>query len=447
MYFVAALLLGLCVLSSVGCGRDSRRSVAEEAEEYLQIHVLAPRFPAAIDSEHWGFRSQFTRDWRPQPEDSRFLVYQARIAWTAAFVGRLRPGRAGSLTAAARAGLAAIRRFRDPDHGGFFRRVDLEGRPVGSTDKATHVQAYGLLALSELARFEGLEARDRDYAARAARETFDWIESRAAIPGGGYRSASARDGSPLAFDAAAVAPPRDGLGVPSAWQDLGTTLHLLEAYASLLRIVPHDAVVRAAVEALAQRLLGPFWSEPGCLHGALDAAGRPVPSLVSFGHNVEAAAILLEAVETLGRPRDPRSVAAAQRLVDYALHWGFDRERGAWATWASGVLAHPRNAEVGFWVPFEAIHALARLHLVVDDAPTRYAAPLAATWRFLRERLTDDRDKGYWEGLDGKGRPIERKSGDWLATYHAARALVIAADVLGAGPEAPKADSRTAAPW
>jgi mannobiose 2-epimerase len=431
MRFAAALLLGLSALSSVGCGEAPRGSLTEHAEEYLQVHVLGPRFPTVIDSQHWGFRSRFTRDWQPQREDNRFLVYQARIAWTAAFVGRLRPERAASLTAVAREGLAAIRRFRDADHGGFFTRVDLDGRPIGSADKATHVQAYGLLALSELARFEGLEASDRDTGARAARETFDWIERHAAIPGGGYRSALARDGGPLAFDASAMAPPRDGLGVPSAWQDLGTTLHLLEAYASLLRLAPHDAVVRARVEALSERLLGPFWSEPGCLHQALDASGRPVPNRVSFGHAVEAAALLLEAAETLGRPRDERVVAAARRLVDYALRWGFDGERGAWSTWASGVLAGPRNAAVESWVAFEAIHALARLHLVVDDAPARYGAPLAATWTFVRERLTDNLEKGYWEGLDGRGRPIQRKSWDWLATYHEARALVVAADALG----------------
>ena len=104
--------------------------------------------------------------------------------------------------------------------------------------------------------------------------------------------------------------------------------------------------------------------------------------------------------------------------------------RGAWSTWASGVLAGPRDAAVESWVAFEAIHALARLHLVVDDAPARYGAPLAATWTFVRERLTDNLEKGYWEGLDGRGRPIERKSWDWLATYHAARALVVVADAL-----------------
>jgi hypothetical protein len=62
MYLVAALFLGLCAPSTVGCGEAPRRSLSEEAEGYLQVHVLALRFPAVIDPQHWGFRSRFTRD-------------------------------------------------------------------------------------------------------------------------------------------------------------------------------------------------------------------------------------------------------------------------------------------------------------------------------------------------------------------------------------------------
>jgi mannobiose 2-epimerase len=351
------------------------------------------------------------------------------MTWTAAFVGRLRPARARSLVVAAKHGFAALERFRDPEHGGFYSRVDLDGTPIEPTSKATHVQAYALLALSELARFETLSSDARAEALRAARRTFDWIERHAAAPGGGYRSALARDGGPLPFDPASVEPPRDGLGVPAAWKDLGTQVHLLEAYAALFR-ADADRAVRARLEALVEILLGPFWSAPGCLHGTLDADGRPVPNRISFGHDLETAALLLEAAETLGTPRDPRVVEAARRLVDYALRWGFDAESGAWATWSSGVLAGPRTPAVGFWVPFEALHALARLHRVVPDAAARYGGPLDASWRFVRERMTDDREPGYWEGLNDRGRVIQTKSGDWIATYHAARALVTAADLL-----------------
>jgi mannose/cellobiose epimerase-like protein (N-acyl-D-glucosamine 2-epimerase family) len=96
------------------------------------------------------------------------------------------------------------------------------------------------------------------------------------------------------------------------------------------------------------------------------------------------------------------------------------------------VLARPRTKAVGFWVPFEAMHAMARLHLVVADAPALYGAPLAASWRFFRERMTDDEAPGFWDELDDRGRPLEHKSGDWIATYHAARALVVTADALTA---------------
>jgi hypothetical protein len=52
MYVVAALLLSLCALSAVGSGEAPRRSLADEAEEYLQGHVLAPRFPTVIDPQN-----------------------------------------------------------------------------------------------------------------------------------------------------------------------------------------------------------------------------------------------------------------------------------------------------------------------------------------------------------------------------------------------------------
>ena len=152
------------------------------------------------------------------------------------------------LAPAARHGLAALERFRDRDHGGFFTRVDLKGQPIGGTDKATHVQAYALAALSELARFAPLGDDGRADASRAARETFDWIERHAALHGGGYRSALARDGAALPYDPNAVDPPRDGFGVPGAWRDFGTQLHLLAAYTALLRVTPEAGDLRARVE-------------------------------------------------------------------------------------------------------------------------------------------------------------------------------------------------------
>ena len=41
-------------------------------------------YPHAVDREHGGFHQNLARDWSPRPDDNEFLVYQARMTWTAA---------------------------------------------------------------------------------------------------------------------------------------------------------------------------------------------------------------------------------------------------------------------------------------------------------------------------------------------------------------------------
>jgi hypothetical protein len=52
-----------------------RRALADELDAYLVRHVLAPRYPAAVDREHGGFHARFAPDWTRQPDRRRFVVY------------------------------------------------------------------------------------------------------------------------------------------------------------------------------------------------------------------------------------------------------------------------------------------------------------------------------------------------------------------------------------
>ena len=50
----------------------------------LREELTSHWYPHAVDREHGGFHQNFARDWSAHPDDNRFLVYQARMAWTAA---------------------------------------------------------------------------------------------------------------------------------------------------------------------------------------------------------------------------------------------------------------------------------------------------------------------------------------------------------------------------
>ncbi len=50
----------------------------------LGDELTAHWYPGAVDREYGGFHQNFARDWSPRPDDSKFLVYQSRMTWTAA---------------------------------------------------------------------------------------------------------------------------------------------------------------------------------------------------------------------------------------------------------------------------------------------------------------------------------------------------------------------------
>ena len=90
----------LCLLLSLAapCAADeaalataaTRRALADELDAYLVRHVLAPRYPASVDRERGGFHAHFAADWTREPDQRRFIVYQARMTWTPAAVALAR---------------------------------------------------------------------------------------------------------------------------------------------------------------------------------------------------------------------------------------------------------------------------------------------------------------------------------------------------------------------
>ena len=85
--------------------KETYLKLAAEAEEMLRRDVLGVWFPRTLDREHGGFRSNFTRDWRPAPSEGKFSVFQGRMTWVAAQVSMRRPDLREQFLPVARHGL------------------------------------------------------------------------------------------------------------------------------------------------------------------------------------------------------------------------------------------------------------------------------------------------------------------------------------------------------
>ncbi|HVO11381.1 MAG TPA: AGE family epimerase/isomerase [Vicinamibacteria bacterium] len=428
----AALAAVLAVALAASPSSAADRALADGMDAYLVRHVLAPRFPACVDREHGGFHANFASDWTKQPDRHRFVVYQARNTWNAAAVALARPALRQEYLAYARHGIAFLRdRQWDRERGGFFDAVPLAGAPelVEGATKMTYGQAFGVYALAVAHR-----AAAEPAALELAQRAWRWVEDHCREPGrSGYLTGVRVDGGRVAVDADAVAPANlPGMGVPVAYRDMNTHIHLLEAWTELLKEWP-DPRLRESTRRLFELLRDAFYSEPGTLHLFLDPEGRPVAGPSSFGHDVETGFLLLEAAAALGVPEDPRTQRVARRLVDHALAVGWNAETGQ--LYEEGFAIRPAfDRSVQWWAQFELVNALSLMDALHGRETPRYREALARAWAFTRERLTDEQHGGVYAGVDGDGRVLPAKSNDWFAGYHTSRALLLTAARLRGEP-------------
>jgi len=155
-------------------GTESRQTLAAELDATLWKHVLAPRFPRCVDKEHGGFHVNYARDWSPLEDRSRFIVYEARVTWTAATVALLRPDTRAEYLPYVRHGVRYLADVMwDREHGGFHTLVDLSGHGITGEfgGRPVYGQAFAIYGLAAAHAATG-DAEPLDLAKRAYR----WVE-------------------------------------------------------------------------------------------------------------------------------------------------------------------------------------------------------------------------------------------------------------------------------
>lgn len=371
----------------------------------------------APDAAHGGFYGQLANDNQPNPLAPKGSVLNARILWTfAAAYGHTRD--AAHLAVARRAYDYLTTHFLDPDFGGVYWMVDYQGQPL-DTKKQVYALAFSLYGLAEYFRASGEPA-----ALAHAQALFRTIEARSFDPlRGGYFEAFARDWQPLADLRLSAKDANEK-------KTTNTHLHILEAYATLYQVWP-DAALGQQLHALLAHFAGRI-IDPQTHHLTLffDEHWHPKPDVISFGHDVEAAWLLLEAAQVLGEPglvaqfrrlAVQLAAAAAEGLApDGSLR--YEREPGG--RWA---------ADRHWWVQAEAVVGFYNAYQVSGDA--QFRAYSAGAWRFIQQHLLDlERGEWYW-GVrpDYSLMPGQDKAGPWKCPYHNGRACLEMLRRLGAG--------------
>jgi mannobiose 2-epimerase len=306
--------------------------------------------------------------------------------------------------------------------------VDLSGRAVQGewTDsRPVYGQAFAIYGLAAAHAATG-DAEPLELAKRGFRFVEDHYRDDL---GPGYRSAVRPDGRPLPV------PAEDRVGEASSIDSLAhhrtmnDHIHLLEAYAELLRSWP-DPELRRKTEGLLAFVRDRLFVEPGCLYIALRPDGKVVPAPVSFGHDVETAFLMIEAEEALGREPSLATLRAARMLVDHALARGYDPARGQLFEHGS-AYGPPVDRSVQWWAQFEAFHAFQLMDEIFGREDDRYRSAFAKAWALARDAFADREHPGVCPQMDERGEVrCLSKSHSWFVSYHTARALLFTSDRL-----------------
>ncbi len=393
-------------------GTEGRRlrALADAMARDLDGNILPFWAREAVDAEHGGFLGFLSEQGVPEPLAPKGGVLCARILWTYS-AALSRSGLPAHRRMADRAFDELTGRFWDAEHGGTYWMLDGAGRPL-SDRKQTYALAFSLYGLAEYHRATGsASALERAKALHHAIEThaFDPVH-------GGYGEARARDWGPLAD----VRLSEKDLNAP---RSMNTHLHVMEGYASLLRAWDDPGLrerLRALVALHLDRILDPATGHLVLFFGE---GWTPLSRTVSYGHDIEASWLLVEAAEAGGdRALLERARAAAVRMARVCLAEGTDAEHG-------GVYAERHedgrlDDEKHWWMQAEAVVGFLSAFELTGAGPFLDAAERA--WAFV-ERFLVDREHGEWRWRtrrDGGRIPGLPKVEPWKCPYHNSRAAL-----------------------
>lgn len=398
----------------------------ERIRDNLENGIIPFWMERAIDTEHGGYRTNFNEKGEALDMPEKYLNTQARLLWSFSRFLRAYPDRKEFRKMADAGADFIISRFWDAKHGGWFWKVKSDGSGVDD-GKVVYGQSFAVYAFAEYFRATG-DRRGLDYASR----TFDLLQKYTADTlRGGYYENLERDWTPA--PGGFCAGDRKGLD---------THMHLMEAFTTLSAASGEEIHRRKLIEVMeliARRMVDP---ETGCGRNQFDLEFKPIPAIAirrtwnaeregdapatptdttSYGHNVELAWLMRDAIQAAKIPIGPY-LEIIRRLLSHAAEHGVDREFGG--IYRDGTAGGgPLIREKEFWQHSEVLVGfLDGVELFGDE---RYLDTFEAVWKFVDRHMIVP-GIGEWRVLlNREGTPIDSNVGnEWKVSYHTGRSMI-----------------------
>ena len=384
---------------------DILENLQKELHLELTTNIL-PYWEKLYDPHYGGYYGRVTGKEELIPEAPKGAVLQSRILWTYSAAARILKDKR-YLVPAARARDFVLDKLLDKEYGGVYWSTDHKGEPL-DTRKQFYALGFALYGLSEYHRATG-----DPLALESAIGLFRDIEAHSYDKiYGGYLEAASRDWSDI----------RDyRLSEKDANEKktMNSHLHILEPYTNLFRVWK-DPGLEVALAGLIRLFLDKI-IDPSTHHLSLffDEEYHVRGSAISYGHDIEASWLLMEAAKELADYKPGVYGEILSRVTDQSRDVAFAALKGFQSDFSmiyevasGGRIDKTRH----WWVQAETVVGLFYLY---HWHKVPHALSLAVNcWNYIKENIRD-REHGEW--FWSPGNTTDDKAGFWKCPYHNSR--------------------------
>ncbi len=382
--------------------------LSKELETELQ-ELLQWWSKYSIDEVNGGFLGAINNQNKANATAIKGLVLNSRILYSYA-AAYLHSNNKNWLEQAHKAYRYLLDKFADPVNGGFYWALQADGKKHDGR-KQVYGQAFAIYALAEY-----YKATNDKQALDLAIATFQLIEKHSYDSVfGGYLEAHGECWEEIEDLRLSEKDQNDK-------KSMNTHLHVIEAYANLYSVWP-SATLKAAITQLLQVFDQHIINKNrNHLNLFFDKDWTIKSNDISFGHDIEAAWLLLEAAEIIAdTTATTKFKQLAISLADGAAE-GLQANGGLWYEYS------PQNQhwvkEYHWWPQAEAL--VGWLNAWQISKNQTYLDKCIASWHFIQSHIKDHKHGEWYWGVDAQLKviPNYEKAGFWKCPYHNSRACL-----------------------
>lgn len=361
-----------------------------------------------LDHENGGFIGQIDYNDHIIANTEKGSVLNARILWTFSSSYKITK-KEDHKKIAQRAFEFLSDYFYDPEFGGLFWSIHTDKTP-----KDTKNQIYALaFAIYGLAEYYAISKEDK--ALEIAINLYLKIQEHSYDPENkGYFEALTRDWQPI-----------DDLRLSdkdaNEKKTMNTHLHIVEAYANLFKVWKDKTLQNDIIELLQTIEKHFINTESGHLRLFFDENWIEKPDVISYGHDIEAAWLLLQCAEISEEKTLITNYTRHAIQMAEATQEGLDSDGGLW--YEFDPEKNELVAEKHWWVQAEALIGFYNAYQLTNNE--KYLDIVLKNWAFIKKYILDKQNGEWFWGVNRDYSLIEKdKAGFWKCPYHNGRACL-----------------------